>query len=97
MATEQQYDEIIAPMLLEVAKKCEELGVSLIARVEWEPGESGITQIGDFNSIGQYLTLIAAHSHGNIDSLCLNLIKNRDVSQSIFLHSYNKEARDGTE
>lgn len=95
MATEQQYDEIIAPMMLEIAKKCEELGMSLIARIEWEPGESGITQTGSFASVGQYLTHIAAHSHGNIDKLCLTLLKNRDVSQSIFLHGYAKEARDG--
>src|SRR5690554_1481194 len=55
MGTEQEYDEIIAPMLLEVARKVSELGMSLIARVEWEPGESGITQIGDLNSIGQFM------------------------------------------
>lgn len=92
-------EEIDAPMLLEVARECEELGISLIARVEWEPGESGITQTGStsFHSIGQYLTQIAAHSHGNIDKLCLTLLKNRDVSQSIFLASYAQEARDGTE
>ena len=56
MATEQQYDEIVAPLLAEAAKKAHELGMSLIARVEWEPGESGITQIGDLSSIGQFMT-----------------------------------------
>lgn len=91
MATEQEYDDIIAPMLAEVARKAHELGMSLIARVEWEPGESGITQIGDLSSIGQYMTQMAAHSHGNIDKMLLTLIKNRDVSQSMFLHMYNKE------
>jgi len=90
VATEAQYDEIIAPMLLEVAKKCEELGISLIARVEWEPGESGITQIGSMASIGQFMAHAAAHSHGNIDKMLLHLVKKRDVSQSMFLHSYNK-------
>lgn len=90
MATEQEYDEIIAPLLLDVAKKAKELGMSLIARVEWEPGESGITQIGDLSSIGQLLTHAAAHSHGNVDTLCLHLIKNCDVSHSMFLYSHNR-------
>lgn len=90
MATEQEYDEIIAPMLLEVAKKAKELGMSLVARVEWEPGESGITQIGDLSSIGQLLTHAAAHSHGNIDALCLHLIKTCNVEQSMFLHNHNR-------
>ena len=91
MSTEQEYDDIIAPMLADVAKKCAELGMSLIARVEWEPGESGITQIGTMTSAGQSLTQIAAHSHGNVDSMCLHLIKTRDVSASIFLHSYQSQ------
>jgi hypothetical protein len=90
MATEQEYDEIIAPMLAEVARKVSELGMNLIARVEWEPGESGITQIGDLSSIGQFMTHAAAHSHGNIDKMCLHLIKHRNVDQSMFLHSHNQ-------
>jgi hypothetical protein len=84
--SEKDYDDIVAPMLADVARKCQELGMSLIARVEWAPGESGITQIGDLGaSAGQWLTQYAAHSHGNVDKLCLSLIKQKDVSQSIFL------------
>jgi hypothetical protein len=93
MATEQEYDEIIAPMLADVAKRCNEMGMSLIARVEWEPGESGITQIGPMNSAGQWLTQMAAHSHGNIDKLCFTAIKTKDVSQSIILHNYSQGNR----
>ena len=90
MATEQDYDDIIAPMLADVANRCNKLGMSLIARVEWEPGETGITQIGPMNSAGQWLTQMAAHSHGNIDKLCFTAIKTKDVSQSIFLASYGR-------
>jgi len=90
MATEQEYDDIVAPMLKAVADKCTELGMTLIARVEWEPGESGITQIGPFNSIGQFMTHAAAHSHGNIDKMLLSMIEKRNVEQSMFLHLYNK-------
>lgn len=93
MATEQEYDDIIAPMLKDVALKCKELGMSLVARVEWEPGESGITQMEPCSSIGQKLTYYAAHSHGNIDKMCLSLIKSEDVSQSIFLNEMSRRTK----
>lgn len=85
MATETEYDEIIAPMLAEVAAKCKELGMSIIARVEWEPDEAGITQIGigPETGIGQKLTQLAAHSRGNLDLLCMEAVKRFDVSQTI--------------
>jgi len=89
--TEQQYDEIIAPMLAEVASKVNELGMNMIARVEWQPGESGMTKAGDLStSFGQIMTHAAAFSHGNIDAMLLHLLKHYDVSQSIFLHSHGK-------
>ena len=86
MATEKEYDEIIEPMLLDVANKCKELGMSIIARVEWEPGESGITQVEPKFSAGQKLVFYAAHSQGNVDKMCLSLQKNEDCRQSIFLN-----------
>lgn len=46
MATEQEYDEIIAPMLADVAKRCKELGMSITARVAYSHGEAGITRFG---------------------------------------------------
>lgn len=91
--TERQYDEIIAPMLLAVAKRCEELGMSIVARVEWAPGESGITQNGiDGASIDQKLTHLAAHSHGNIDGMLIAAIKNFDCSQSVMLRNLVRKA-----
>ena len=91
MATEQEYDDIIAPLLAEVARRCHDLGMSLIARVEWEPGETGITQIGvgPESGIGQRLAHLAMHCDGNIDQLCMEAAKRFDVSQSIFLHQVN--------
>lgn len=91
MASEQQYDDIIAPMLADVALKAKELGMSFVARVEWEPGESGITQIGPMDSIGQRITSYAARCNGNIDAMLLGLLKSGvDCSASMFLASYNK-------
>lgn len=94
MATEQEYDDIIAPMLAEVAEKADELGMSLIARVEWQPGESGITQIGKMTGVGQIMTQYAAHSHGNIDKMILSMQRaGIDLSQSIYLHSFTGGAK----
>ena len=90
MATEAEYDEIIAPLILDVAKRCKELGMSIIARVEWADGGRGITQLGiaQGSPNAQFVTQLAAHCDGNVDNLCLNLISRFDVSASMFLHSF---------
>lgn len=94
MATEQEYDDIIAPMLAEVAKKAADLGMVMIARVEWEPGEAGITQIGDQTiSIGQRMAWHAAHSHGNIDKMLLSMQRaGISFSQSAYLYKFEPDA-----
>lgn len=93
MATEHEYDDIIAPMLADVAEKAKALGMALIARVEWEPGEAGITQVVPAEvSIGQRMTWFAAHSHGNIDKMILSMQRaGIDFSQSIYLHSFQTQ------
>ncbi len=85
MATEQEYDDIIVPMLAEVAQRCDDLGMSLIARVEWSPDEAGITQIGigDEAGIGQKLAQLAVHCRGNFDSLYISAAKRFDMSQTM--------------
>lgn len=86
MATEQQYDEVIAPKLAEVARLCTEMGMSIVARVEWQPGESGITQVVPEDAgIAQKMTQLVAHSHGNVDDFCIEMVKRFDVSASLFL------------
>ena len=44
--TEDDYDSEIAPALAELANRVKDLGGSFVARVEWEPGEAGITSAG---------------------------------------------------
>lgn len=89
MATEQEYDEHIAPLLLEIAKKCSDLGMAIVARVEWEPGKAGVTQMGNNAwSVAQRLTQLAALCHGNIDNVCIHLMREFDVSQSAILYKY---------
>ena len=90
--SEKEYDEIIAPMLADVAKQCNEFGMAMIARVEWEPDNGGTTQIGDnFWSASQRQTYLAAHSFGNIDKLCLQLLKFPGVENSMFLSRWAKK------
>ncbi len=88
MATEKDYDEAIAPQLLALAHRCEELGMSLVARVEWSPGESGTTTSLSPPEVGaaQKLAILACNVNGNIDELCLRAKSALDCSQSIFLN-----------
>lgn len=92
--TEQEYDDIIAPMLMDVVNKMKELGggCSLVAKVEWEKGETGSTYYGDFSKVGitQYMAFMAARCDGNIDEMLMALIKDKDVSASMFLAKYNE-------
>lgn len=86
--TEKEYDEVVAPMLLSVAHKCEEMGMSLVARVSWGDG-AGTTQIGDMDT-AQRLTQIAAHSGGNIDALLIQALREFDCSRSAILHQFTQ-------
>jgi hypothetical protein len=89
--SEQEYDEIVAPMLHDVAERCRELGMTLIARVEWEPDSYGITQVVPEDAgIGQKMTQLAAHCRGNIDLFCMEAMKRFDCSQSAVLFRFGK-------
>lgn len=67
---EQFYDTEIAPVLLEIARKCQDNGISLVAMAEWHPGETGrtatLTQGAGF---GIRLAHTAMQARGNVDSL----------------------------
>lgn len=93
MPTEAEYDEKIAPLLMEVGKICEDLGMSIVARVEWAPGEYGLTVCGNGESSGvdQRLAFMAAACRGNIDSLFIGLRKaGIDMSQSIVASMFER-------
>ena len=69
---EKIYDEEVAPVLAALVKRCGELGFSMVARVEWMPGESGRTEFLALDaSVGQKMTHWAAQADGNVDSLLL--------------------------
>jgi hypothetical protein len=37
------YDDVITPGLIDLARKCEDNGLSFVAHVEFDPGEMGRT------------------------------------------------------
>lgn len=83
--TEQEYDEQIAPLLLEIANKVDSLGGSIVCRVEWGPDQAGITTLGvtKDSGAGKQLATLAALCQGNFDQLYFSSIKHFDMSQSV--------------
>lgn len=73
---EQWYDEEIAPILLEISKRCEGRGVSLLAVVEYEHGHRGrtATMAGDAGLEMRMLDF-CARSGTNVDSYTVALIR----------------------
>lgn len=54
MTTEKEafYELEIAPVLMNLANKCESNGLSFLAMVEWRPGEGGTTARVDQRKVG---------------------------------------------
>lgn len=83
------YDAEIAPALMGLARKCEDFGFSIVAKVEWQPGETGTTaSIRGDAGFGLRLTHWAAASNGNVDSLIIACKKygQEHGHESICLH-----------
>lgn len=69
---EDFYDAEVAPVLLELSKKCRARGMSFVATVEFEPGATGETVSLRENADGKILmTLMAVQAHGNADLLIM--------------------------
>ncbi len=73
---EQYYDNEVAPVLLELSRKCQSNGLSIVAQVEWWPGETGTTAaIVEGAGVGIRIAHLGMQVHGNVDSLILALMK----------------------
>lgn len=73
---ENFYDSEIAPVLLDLAKRCEAKGLSFLAEVEWEPGETGRTAtLTAAAGFGIRLADLAARAKGNADALIIAMMK----------------------
>ncbi len=73
---ERFYDDIIAPRLHLLAEEFRQRGMSFVANVEYDPGDTASTILLTENS-GYHARLMcaAAESGGNIDSLIFAIMK----------------------
>lgn len=90
---ERAYDDEIAPALLKVVERCKELGIHMVAHVEWWPGETGITQhVPAGASVQLRMTQMSAHAHGNFDALGISMLRSDiDCTASTFLNRFTEK------
>ncbi|CAL62445.1 Hypothetical protein HEAR2314 [Herminiimonas arsenicoxydans] len=92
--SEQHYDEVIAPKLVEIAELCIAAGMSFIATVEYEPTKRGTTRvIGPNSCLAMHMQNHCANTAPNIDGYIFGIAKycNRegiDMSSSITMQPY---------
>lgn len=84
------YDAEIAPELSRLAKRCEDVGMSFIAEVEWDAAEAagGMTvALAEGSSFAMRLIKLACEVRGNIDGMFIALRKAKvpGLDQSIFM------------
>lgn len=77
--SEQKYDELIAPKLLEVAALCKEHKIPFIASCEYEPGQFGSTfgcmSTDGQTSVAMMMVYFAVFAKGNVDIFIINLLR----------------------
>lgn len=89
------YDAEVAPVLLNLAKRCQDNGLSIAAMVEWDPGETGRTAaITAEAGFGIRLAEAAMQAHGNVDSLIFAVQKYaaEHGHNSICLHMLERQS-----
>lgn len=70
------YDAEVAPVLRDLAERCQASGLSFLAIVEWEPGETGRTfSLSAPSGLGIRWAEAAARSNGNADNLIMGLMR----------------------
>lgn len=91
---EDFYDREVAPVLLELARKCEGSGMSFLAMVEWAPDETGQTMsVRDNASIALRMALWAMQAKGNADALITQMQKHgkEHGHNSVYLHLLERQ------
>lgn len=81
------YDNEIAPALLALAKKCKEVGISIVASVEYEPGKLALTKGGLPQSVKQDIVFHAAACDGNVDGMLIALVRKYGPGNSLYLRA----------
>ncbi len=91
---EQYYDEVIAPVLLVLARQCKEAGLSFVAVVECDQNETARTQLMQPDA-GLGITMVnhCARTGTNVDGYIMGLAKHAkengiDVSGSMVMQQF---------
>jgi hypothetical protein len=88
---EQFYDDHIAPVLLELAGKCNERGLSFLAFVEYDQNKTARTsQFMKDAGLEMWMVAMMMQSAPNLDSFMINFMKfcreeNIDTSASMII------------
>ncbi len=70
------YDNVILPSLQQLAKECQARGMSFVATVEYDSGDTGSTiLLTEGSGYHAKLMCAAAESAGNVDSLIFAIMK----------------------
>ncbi len=73
---ETYYDEVVAPALLDIAKRLHDRGMSMVATVEYAPGKCGSTyEIHVDACLDVRMLQIMSHAGCNVDSFMIGLIR----------------------
>lgn len=87
--SEQIYDDLIAPKLLEVGKICEQHGLPLVAQVEYAAGDFGMTKfLPEQSSLLMKLMFQAGACGNNVDALFFAIERHarEHGHSSVYLH-----------
>jgi hypothetical protein len=87
------YDKEIAPALLELSKRCQDAGLSMVATVEWAPTEGGHTfALVEGSSFAIRMAKLACEVRGNVDAMIIALRKYDPTGGgSVFLRVLNQK------
>lgn len=93
---EDFYDTEIAPVLLELSKKCSEKGILLVAAVEFERGVGKTYSGGKPESADMALVTAAAKAQGNLDLMVMSLARSSfaEGHNSVVLELFGKDRND---
>lgn len=94
MADESDFDELIHPALRSIADQCDDLGMNMLALVEWEPNQANlIQQLSEWTPGPAFrLPQLMAHANGDIDAFLTEVCRRFDTSKSAYLRQFALQA-----
>ena len=91
---EAWYDAEIAPALAELAKRCNERGMSFVAVVEYQPGDrAGTYMMTEDAGLSMQMVSLCSRTAPNVDAYVMNLKRHckavgQDMSGSFVLRGF---------